>query len=193
MLKKLVFLICFSLASCSSVTTIKIKQFCIKPIHHEQTECSSNLTFNCGVDHCALNKETCEVFLNLEYLFRTVKILGGVYDLQARKFLRFRNNLDFCPIKFENLCDNTGNDCFYKQEVLSKNGYKINILKKVDCPCGSTYEFECAKGFCAANQTSCEIFNQFKSKIGGSQALKKQIPKCDASIKYFRKKIFKKK
>jgi len=104
-------------------------------------KCKGKHNYRCAQDLCGLNEKTCSDYYKYiqAYVYRSIHIV-----------IKFQSSIRSCQINSESsssssslnelnrslYCFNRKSNCFKKQYLLSKTGFK-SVNKKIDCKCES--------------------------------------------------------
>jgi len=134
-------------------------------------KCKGKHNYRCAQDLCGLNEKTCSDYYKYiqAYVYRSIHIV-----------IKFQSSIRSCQINSESsssssslnelnrslYCFNRKSNCFKKQYLLSKTGFK-SVNKKIDCKCESKrYSFKCGS-YCTLENKYCDLLlnnNQYQSQ-----------------------------
>ena len=147
----LLMLLTFAMSDCIS---LKSEYICVKNNKH----CAK---YECGPNHCAINKKTCSLFS--EYSASFVKNDQTMYGYSLAEY--------FKRLKYETFLARIRACSWLSTEVCMKK-HKFN---KSDCQSKANLSFKCGNKYCTSNKSACEALN---NKLRSDNMI--SIRKCKA-------------
>lgn len=145
--------------------------------------CDQLKQFHCGLDYCSTNKSTCDEFLNLRFLIKSMTRLN-LDKSRMQKYSGFFDTISKCAstseyvLKPNEICLN-GVNCYSKQKLPLRYD-NVQVIKKIDCVCTGDYSYQCGKDFCALNKFACNALRQLKELNDMAEFIS-----CNNSNSYF--------
>ena len=137
--------ILIEILSIQSIFSLNPADLCKK----SSLKCENMHKYQCTKDLCGLNSEICEKYYKHKSNFAFIFFNDLQKSIKACESYRKQlNDNHFCLKK---------SNCFNKQFVLFKHGYKA-FNKRVDCKCKGKYAFNCNDiEYCTINSQYCDI------------------------------------
>lgn len=117
-------------------------------------KCFGKLSFQCTLNHCTLDKQTCS-----DLLYYKLRIRNSLFD--DFQSCSQTNNENFVG---ENVCIRETNCSYWIKSI--RDAYKSEPKKK--CPCNHDFPFKCDQNYCANSVKACKqlkINNNLDQKI----------------------------
>lgn len=149
----------------------------------DKLDCEGDLSYQCGSDHCTINKETCEDFLKLKTFKKSLPNvdLGNKYQMFIRVIRKCTKNSSYLNVtnawQADEVCIN-GEGCFFRKIIPMRSHTNIKVLKRVKCPCMGYYSHQCGKDYCAVDGNACSGFSLNNVKNSKIQAFLMGVKHC---------------
>lgn len=122
-------------------------------------------TYRCDEHICSSDKTSFQTYKDIEELLNLIM----KSESKLKKFQIFNQNIQNCSAyeykwKPEYMCVHRA-QCLHQSGIVL-NKKRIEITKKISCPCKGIYGYYCGKDHCAISQAACkEYFYNHKSNL----------------------------
>jgi len=131
-------------------TTQKYKMIC------DELKCNgTSLSYQCSIDHCALNKSYCDEKETQENS-NEINDLKKMFKMSIRVIKKCSNISTKWHVN--DVCIN-GKECFIKKVVPMRSRTNKKITKKIVCTCTGKHSYQCTNDFCTLNSHTCIHFS----------------------------------
>lgn len=151
------------------------KEYCEK-------ECIGKQMYKCTLDHCAIDKKSCQNFKHLNQVVKSINRLQ-VFNKELEKYKASLNSVSECQSSnytyhSNDVCIN-GLNCHFIQKYIIRNS-KYNLFKPVVCQCSGFHSYHCGK-YCTVHKTACSnLMNKTSDQV---------IQSCDNGNNKYERKI----
>jgi len=167
----LIFLFAFR-ARIIDAFTLKSSHMCIffntANTNRITNECVGNLKFQCTDEHCSLDKRTCDSFLEVKAIIRTLQRMP-IYEAKVEEYKNFVRTMKFCPIREKYLSLLSYDVCNRQNE----NNVNQKIITHTDLTCSGKNSIPCDQMTCGATRNDCIAFKLSKktNKLNSNKLL----------------------
>lgn len=125
----------------------------------EKKKCAGKYRYECGLEHCSIDKTSCHDFI-------AISVLSKIYKNQ--NFLRIASKIQNCSKENEWASSN-----FCSRSSFCTFNYPKNIrplmshlaFREASCRCKNSYKFECDSTYCADDKKACDKLSKHKPKV----------------------------